>query len=128
MFVSVVSHIAIARDEDSSPVHFKFTFSVWDDLIDQMDRIGRDAGHEILLLGWYHTHPNMAVFLSRYDLRTHRDFHRPYQFALVLAPQRGTQQTSVGFFCNRGVGTPLLLGLHPPRRSESDKGVFGKLT
>ncbi|MEE2829288.1 MAG: Mov34/MPN/PAD-1 family protein [Myxococcota bacterium] len=106
-----VSHIAIARDEDSSPVHFKFTYSVWDDLIDQMESLSREAGRELLLVAWYHTHPNMSVFLSRYDLRTHRDFHRPYQFALVLAPQRGTEQTSVGFFCNRGEGTPLLPGL-----------------
>ncbi|HCP46419.1 MAG TPA: hypothetical protein DIU15_10270, partial [Deltaproteobacteria bacterium] len=106
-----VSHIAIARDEDSSPVHFKFTFSVWDDLIDQMERMSQEAGQELLLLGWYHTHPNMAVFLSLYDLLTHRDFHRPYQFALVLAPRLGTTETSVGFFCNRGDGTPLLPGI-----------------
>jgi len=106
-----VSHIAIARDEDSSPVHFKFTFSVWDDLIDQMERMSQEAGQELLLLGWYHTHPNMAVFLSRYDLLTHRDFHRPYQFALVLAPRVGTAETSVGFFCNRGDGIPLLPGI-----------------
>jgi len=107
-----VSHIAIARDEDSSPVHFKFTYSVWDDLIDQMETLSREAGEELLLLGWYHTHPNMSVFLSRYDLRTHRDFHRPYQFALVLAPRRGTADTSVGFFVNRQGGTPLLPGIH----------------
>ena len=106
-----VSHIAIAQDEDSSPVHFKFTYSVWDDLIDQMETLSREAGTELLLVAWYHTHPNMSVFLSRYDLRTHRDFDRPYQFALVLAPQRGTEQTSVGFFCNRDEGTPLLPGL-----------------
>jgi len=106
-----VSHIAVARDEDSSPVHFKFTYSVWDDLIDQMEEMSQKAGEELLLLGWYHTHPNMAVFLSRYDLRTHRDFARPYQFALVLAPKVGTDSTAVGFFCNRGEGTPLLPGL-----------------
>lgn len=106
-----VSHIAVANDEDSSPVHFKFSYSVWDDLIDQMEEMSNEAGEELLLLGWYHTHPNMAVFLSRYDLRTHRDFARPYQFALVLAPRVGTNQTAVGFFCNRGEGTPLLPGL-----------------
>ncbi len=106
-----VSHIAVARDEDSSPVHFKFSYSVWDDLIDQMEEMSQRAGEELLLLGWYHTHPNMAVFLSRYDLRTHRDFARPYQFALVLAPEAGTDTTAVGFFCNRGDGTPLLPGV-----------------
>ncbi len=106
-----VSHIAVGKDEDSSPVHYKFSYSVWDDLIDQMEELSQKAGEELLLLGWYHTHPNMAVFLSRYDLRTHRDFARPYQFALVLAPRAGTSQTAVGFFCNRGGGTPLLPGL-----------------
>jgi hypothetical protein len=30
---------------------------------------------------------------------------------LVLAPRVGTNQTAVGFFCNRGEGTPLLPGL-----------------
>ncbi len=121
-----VSHIAIANDEDSSPVHFKFTYSVWDDLMDQMEEMSRESGEELKLVSWYHTHPNMAVFLSRYDLRTHRDFHRPYQFALVLAPKLGTAETSVGFFCNRGVGLPLLPGVRlvdaPPR-----KEVAGKL-
>ena len=115
-----VSHIAIARDEDSSPVHFKFTYSVWDDLMDQMEEMSRQAGEELKLVSWYHTHPNMAVFLSRYDLRTHRDFHRPYQFALVLAPRVGTADTSVGFFCNRGENLPLLPGVRlydaPPRK------------
>lgn len=106
-----VSHIAVARDEDSSPVHFKFTYTVWDDLIDQMERLSRSAGAELLLLGWYHTHPNMSVFLSRYDLRTHRDFDRPYQFALVLAPRIGTRDTALGFFCNRGGETPLVPGI-----------------
>jgi proteasome lid subunit RPN8/RPN11 len=106
-----VSHIAIGRDEDSSPVHYKFSYSVWDDLIDQMDMMSKQSGEELLLVGWYHTHPNMAVFLSRYDLRTHRDFHRPYQFALVLAPRVGTKDTKVGFFVNRRGSTPLLPGL-----------------
>jgi proteasome lid subunit RPN8/RPN11 len=106
-----VSHIAIGRDEDSSPVHYKFSYSVWDDLIDQMEDMSKQSGEELLLVGWYHTHPNMAVFLSRYDLRTHRDFHRPYQFALVLAPRVGTEDTKVGFFVNRRGSTPLLPGL-----------------
>ncbi len=106
-----VSHIAIGRDEDSSPVHYKFSYSVWDDLIDQMEDMSKEAGETLLLVGWYHTHPNMAVFLSRYDLRTHRDFHRPYQFALVLAPRVGTPDTKVGFFVNRRGSTPLLPGL-----------------
>jgi proteasome lid subunit RPN8/RPN11 len=40
------------------------------------------------LLGWYHTHPGMGVFLSHYDLWLHEHFFpAPWQVALVIEPQ-----------------------------------------
>jgi hypothetical protein len=43
------------------------------------------------LLGWYHTHPDLGVFLSATDLeKTHRVlFAEPFQLALVYDPVRG---------------------------------------
>lgn len=39
------------------------------------------------LVGWYHTHPRMGVFLSEYDTWLHRNFFpEPYQVALVVEP------------------------------------------
>lgn len=39
------------------------------------------------LVGWYHTHPRMGVFLSGYDLFLHRNFFpEPWQVALVMEP------------------------------------------
>ena len=39
------------------------------------------------LVGWYHTHPKMSVFLSNYDLFIHNHFFpHPWQVALVIEP------------------------------------------
>src|SRR5438105_12337427 len=42
------------------------------------------------LIGWYHTHPDLGVFLSPTDLeKTHRVlFAEPFQVALVYDPVR----------------------------------------
>ena len=83
-----VSHIAVAKDEDSSPVHFKFSYSVWDDLIDQMEELSNEAGEELLLLGWYHTHPGFGIFLSDRDQFIQQSFFDvPYQVAVVYDPK-----------------------------------------
>jgi proteasome lid subunit RPN8/RPN11 len=39
------------------------------------------------LVGWYHTHPRMGIFLSQYDVWLHDNFFpQPYQVALVIEP------------------------------------------
>jgi proteasome lid subunit RPN8/RPN11 len=47
------------------------------------------------LVGWYHTHPKMSVFLSGYDLFLHNHFFpHPWQVALVIEPH----SNQAGFF------------------------------
>ena len=47
------------------------------------------------LVGWYHTHPKMSVFLSTYDLFLHNSFFpHPWQVALVMEPHTNL----AGFF------------------------------
>ncbi|MFC1878287.1 Mov34/MPN/PAD-1 family protein [Chloroflexota bacterium] len=51
------------------------------------------------LVGWYHTHPNMGIFLSSYDSWLHDHFFSmDYQVALVVEPH-----TSTGGFFIRGM-------------------------
>lgn len=67
-----------------NPTHFAFT---WRDV----DRIrSYREEHGKALLGWYHTHPDLPIFLSETDLeRTHRVlFSEPFQIALVYDPVR----------------------------------------
>jgi proteasome lid subunit RPN8/RPN11 len=47
------------------------------------------------MVGWFHTHPRMGVFLSEYDLWLHQHFFpEPWQVALVIEPHSSTG----GFF------------------------------
>jgi proteasome lid subunit RPN8/RPN11 len=55
------------------------------------------------LVGWFHTHPRMGVFLSGYDTWLHENFFSEmWQVALVLEPHSNTG----GFFI-RGVDGSL---------------------
>lgn len=41
------------------------------------------------ILGWYHTHPKMGIFLSNYDTWLHTNFFpEPWQVALVIEPYK----------------------------------------
>jgi len=83
-------HLEIERampvqPESQNPVHFTFT---WRD-VDRV-RSYREEQNKALI-GWYHTHPDLGIFLSETDLeRTHRVlFNEPFQVALVYDPVRG---------------------------------------
>jgi proteasome lid subunit RPN8/RPN11 len=76
---------------------FSFT---WRDV----DRVRSHREHQQnALLGWYHTHPNIGVFLSDTDVeQTHRLlFAEPFQVALVYDPVRGR----AGYFFWEGTQT-----------------------
>ena len=71
--------------DSQDPVHFTFT---WRDV----DRVrSYREGQGKALVGWFHTHPDLGIFLSDTDLeRTHRLlFNEPFQVALVYDPLRG---------------------------------------
>jgi len=53
------------------------------------------------LVGWYHTHPKMGVFLSNHDLFLHNSFFpHHWQVALVIEPHSHT----AGYFIRDGDG------------------------
>jgi len=53
------------------------------------------------IVGWYHTHPRMGIFLSGYDTWLHEHFFpEPWQVALVIEPHSSTG----GFFARRADG------------------------
>ena len=53
------------------------------------------------MVGWYHTHPSMGVFLSGYDVWLHEHFFpEPWQVALVVEPHSVTG----GFFIRQKSG------------------------
>ena len=86
----VVDHALPARHTRQSSVHLTFT---QDSLVAIHDEIEtHHKGKKIV--GWYHTHPRMGIFLSHYDTWLHQYFFPEFwQVALVVEPH-----TSVGGF------------------------------
>jgi proteasome lid subunit RPN8/RPN11 len=93
----VIQHALPARHTRQGSVYLTFTQNT---LVDLHDRIeNRFPGQRIV--GWYHTHPRMGVFLSHYDTWLHGHFFsEPWQVALVVEPF----SPSGGFFIRQADG------------------------
>jgi len=64
---------------------------IWDRARDLMARAGS------MVVGWYHSHPNLGAFFSGTDRATQRAFfNRPYSVGLVVDPVRGEEAWFVG--------------------------------
>jgi proteasome lid subunit RPN8/RPN11 len=86
----IVKHALPARHTLQGSVYLTFTQDSLVDLHDQIEK--RFEGERIV--GWYHTHPRMGIFLSHYDTWLHKNFFpEPWQVALVVEPY-----TSLGGF------------------------------
>jgi proteasome lid subunit RPN8/RPN11 len=86
----VVTASLPARFTQQGSVFLTFT---QDSLVDIHAKID-DEYPEDAIVGWYHTHPRMGVFLSQYDTWLHNHFFpEPWQVALVIEPH-----TEVGGF------------------------------
>jgi proteasome lid subunit RPN8/RPN11 len=87
----IVESAVLAADTLGSPVHLQFSHESWQTVWERMD--GRD---DLAIVGWFHTHPGLGVFLSGTDRRTQAlYFSQPWQLAVVLDPENN----EIGFFC-----------------------------
>jgi proteasome lid subunit RPN8/RPN11 len=79
----VVDNVSPARHTRQGSVYLTFT---QDSLVQIHDEIDEHyQGKRIV--GWYHTHPRMGIFLSHYDTWLHNNFFpEPWQVALVVEP------------------------------------------
>jgi len=93
----VVQHMLPARHTRQGSVYLTFTQDTIVQFHEELET--HHAGKRIV--GWYHTHPRMGIFLSHYDTWLHNNFFpEPWQVALVVEPH-----TSVaGFFIRRDDG------------------------
>ncbi|MEB3187514.1 MAG: Mov34/MPN/PAD-1 family protein [bacterium] len=81
-----------ARRTEGSGIHLRFTPETWEAL-----RADPGWPDERALLGWYHSHPGLGVFLSGTDLGTQRrHFAHPWSVAVVLDPLAETWGVFVG--------------------------------
>jgi len=93
----VVENALPARHTKQGAIYLTFTQNSVVDIHDQIDT--HHKGKKIV--GWYHTHPRMGIFLSHYDTWLHNNFFpEPWQVALVVEPHKSLG----GFFVRRADG------------------------
>jgi proteasome lid subunit RPN8/RPN11 len=86
-----IRHFLPATEARSQSARLTFTHESWS----AMNRQAQQHFRDDVVVGWQHTHPNMGIFLSAYDLFIHRHFFRePWHIALVVDPVR----QELGFF------------------------------
>jgi proteasome lid subunit RPN8/RPN11 len=79
----VVEGVLEADHIDHSPVHLTFTSDALTDMLDRLEEM--HPGRQIV--GWYHTHPGLTIFLSSMDVWLHTHFFpQPWLVALVVDP------------------------------------------
>jgi proteasome lid subunit RPN8/RPN11 len=90
----IIDQFSPAKFTESTEVRLAFTHEAWAQLSDELT--GKFLGK--LLIGWYHSHPRMDVFLSSHDMEIQNErFPEPWMVALVLEPEKHHG----GFFCAR---------------------------
>lgn len=79
-----------ARGTRGSNAYVRFDHTIWKRMYDEYDNLVRTGAimRTQTVIGWYHTHPNMNIFMSGTDMGTQRSlFNRDGNFALVFNPQ-----------------------------------------
>lgn len=93
----VVENILPAKHTRHGKAHLTFTQDTQVSLLSIFEERYPDRE----LVGWYHTHPGMGIFLSSYDIWLHQNFFpQLYQVALVIEPHSSTG----GFFIRQADG------------------------
>ena len=93
----VVQHMLPARHTRQGSVYLTFT---QDTIVDFHEEIEKNYNGK-RIVGWYHTHPRMGIFLSHYDTWLHNNFFpEAWQVALVVEPHKAL----AGFFVRRDDG------------------------
>ena len=65
--------------------HLEFTSDSWQGIMDY----AKSTHPEANIVGWYHSHPNIGVFMSGTDMRTQRAFfYHPWCVSIVCDPVR----------------------------------------
>jgi proteasome lid subunit RPN8/RPN11 len=81
----VIDQYVEADYVESTDVSLTFTHEAWGQLEENLT--GKFYGKK--LVGWYHSHPGMSIFLSEHDKLLHEErFAEPWMIALVLEPKK----------------------------------------
>jgi len=89
-WITIVERSIASREFDSSSVSLRMGTEVWGQARSHLEQ-----GN--MIVGWYHSHPNLGVFFSGTDRRTQAAFFRsPYSLGLVIDPIRKEEMCFFG--------------------------------
>ena len=85
---SGVVEAVLLSEAIGNQVYIESAHSDWSKMDSQMDELNQARKRKLVKLGWWHTHPNMGIFMSGTDRGTQANyFYKDWQFAVVLNPQ-----------------------------------------
>ena len=94
---SAVVEAVLLSEATGNRVYVESTHSQWSKMDNQMDELNVGRERKLMKLGWWHTHPNMPIFMSGTDRETQSlYFCKDWQFAVVLNPQAKTWGAFIG--------------------------------
>lgn len=94
-YVTIIKHSIPSLDFRNSPASLKMKPEVWD-----RASVFTDKGE--LVLGWYHSHPNLGAFFSGTDKNTQKHFfNHNYSLGLVIDTIRDEYEIYFGENSNR---------------------------
>ena len=86
--ISVAAHVFPLYTANSNASYLDARAQDWSQAYQAMERMGRESGRPLEVIGWFHTHPNgLPTFMSGTDRETMRkNFNAVSNYALVLNP------------------------------------------
>ena len=94
---SAIVEAVLLSEAIGNQVYVESAHSDWSKMDRQMDELNQTRKRKLVKLGWWHTHPNMGIFMSGTDKGTQSNyFYKDWQFAVVLNPQEKKWGAFVG--------------------------------
>ncbi|MDR0918196.1 MAG: hypothetical protein LBM93_02950 [Oscillospiraceae bacterium] len=86
----IVSKVITAIGALESSGYLDITHECWCDMHQRKDAYNEETGEELVIVGWFHTHPNMlSCFMSGTDRNTQNlFFNSENTYSIVINPQR----------------------------------------
>lgn len=134
LICGVVHHI-IPSKKSGDATYIQFTHDDWILMYKEFEeKYAPVASCEkrLIVLGWYHTHPNMPVRMSGIDKSTHVGFFpNEWQFSVIINPQNGTWAVFNGDEsknCNGYIYCTLTEGLESTETILDDNLITSEVT
>lgn len=118
-----IEHIIPCRHPQiSEEAYIYMSADNWKEMYDELDRMNETLDRKMVLVGWYHTHPdNIPTAFSGIDVETHSTkFTYSYSVGLVFNPQRKKWTVYYGPDCKEGYGVMLLDRKKQPEKITPD--------